>query len=905
MKGDYSRLTFDAKKPYTGVRLQQGRVLLDSDWNEQVDINRYLRETALTDLVGRCGVPASDPDSFKVFIESGKVKVRGGRIWVGGVLCEGKEREVGSTPGPGKHLVFVDVYQRHVTSVEDPSILEEALGGPDTAARTKTVCRARIQPADGQTCEEINADWKPAGDTDGAMKAQAIPAPTTTNVCEVPSSAGYTGLENHLYRVEIHRGGDTAAGNKPTFKWSRDNGANLARWTGRAGRELSVASLGRDGSTGFHGAKWIELGDDALEEADAPGLLMELETVTQGSDKGGVLTVMPAYEGVVYDPDLLKHPKIRRWESGPKEITSGQWNTLEKNIKVSFDAGTYRSGDYWLIPARAFIGECQGSISWPSNGGGPAAEPPHGVERKYCCLAIVNVGTAGVTVEDCRHCFAPLATIRLEKLTGDGQEGLPGATLPCKLRVRAMTGDCPLAQALVRFKIPDNRGRLKSGTRVGTSVEVRTDPQGEASCEWQLSGSASAGECFEVHAEMSRPGATTLGEPVVFTATARFASRVVYEPDASRCPDLAQASTVQEALDLLCEAHTINAIHIEKVVRLGDNGPLFNDTVQSISDILDGFRIVCDRDVDGTLLGLPPRAIAAGRPILSFTIEVPLDTSSRSGFFPAPGTAPPPTYLQMRLAGVLSARANHIEWQPATATRQWLQALKDWLAKAGGPLLAEVHLRGNFIFEPGSVRRAGAYLDGESFGVLGSNAQRMGLDIEGNNRSGNGAAGGDFRMWFWLGEVGGGPISINFDLRLQGRVAGTVVDDQGGPVKGAKVTLKILRRSQTAVSDPNGRFEFSPVLPGTYVLALADPDGNPVDERFTVTVGPGFRRPPIGVPVRTLSGIGPVGAGRLEEAGIANIEKLAGESPSRVAKLLKISRPRAEKILREARRKAK
>ena len=36
MKGDFSRIPFDPAKHYAGVLHQQGRVWLDSDWNEDV-----------------------------------------------------------------------------------------------------------------------------------------------------------------------------------------------------------------------------------------------------------------------------------------------------------------------------------------------------------------------------------------------------------------------------------------------------------------------------------------------------------------------------------------------------------------------------------------------------------------------------------------------------------------------------------------------------------------------------------------------------------------------------------------------------------------------------------------------------------------------------------------------------
>ena len=40
MGGDYTRFTFDPKKHYAGVLKQQGRVDLDADWNELVEIMR-------------------------------------------------------------------------------------------------------------------------------------------------------------------------------------------------------------------------------------------------------------------------------------------------------------------------------------------------------------------------------------------------------------------------------------------------------------------------------------------------------------------------------------------------------------------------------------------------------------------------------------------------------------------------------------------------------------------------------------------------------------------------------------------------------------------------------------------------------------------------------------------------
>ena len=63
----------------------------------------------------------------------------------------------------------------------------------------------------------------------GLMAARAqVPEDTETNVCIVSPEARYRGAENQLYRVEIHRGGESWDGQSAvkdkaaTFKWSRD-----------------------------------------------------------------------------------------------------------------------------------------------------------------------------------------------------------------------------------------------------------------------------------------------------------------------------------------------------------------------------------------------------------------------------------------------------------------------------------------------------------------------------------------------------------------------------------------------------------------------------------------------------------------------------------------------------------
>ena len=57
MKGEFSRLSFDPRKHYAGVLQQQGRVGLDSDWNEWVEIVLGKIGRLTRDVIGEGGRP--------------------------------------------------------------------------------------------------------------------------------------------------------------------------------------------------------------------------------------------------------------------------------------------------------------------------------------------------------------------------------------------------------------------------------------------------------------------------------------------------------------------------------------------------------------------------------------------------------------------------------------------------------------------------------------------------------------------------------------------------------------------------------------------------------------------------------------------------------------------------------
>src|SRR3954447_24389191 len=89
MKGDFSRRTFRKGKRYSAVLMQQGRVQLDADANEQQAIQAYHAETTATDVIGPVGAPKQG-GGFQVGLTSDtrSLTLSPGRLYVDGLLCE-------------------------------------------------------------------------------------------------------------------------------------------------------------------------------------------------------------------------------------------------------------------------------------------------------------------------------------------------------------------------------------------------------------------------------------------------------------------------------------------------------------------------------------------------------------------------------------------------------------------------------------------------------------------------------------------------------------------------------------------------------------------------------------------------------------------------------------------------
>lgn len=93
MKGDFSKWYFDRKDNFNGVLHQQGRVLLDGDWNAQTRIINAWQDGAGRDMIGPdvAAIPANEPNAFKVTeanVNGSQVEIQvrpGSGRWPGGL----------------------------------------------------------------------------------------------------------------------------------------------------------------------------------------------------------------------------------------------------------------------------------------------------------------------------------------------------------------------------------------------------------------------------------------------------------------------------------------------------------------------------------------------------------------------------------------------------------------------------------------------------------------------------------------------------------------------------------------------------------------------------------------------------------------------------------------------------
>ncbi|OAI56720.1 hypothetical protein AYO49_03675 [Verrucomicrobiaceae bacterium SCGC AG-212-N21] len=461
MKSDNTRSTFAAARHYSRVIRLQGRPFVDADANEQADILLdYLRKLA-RDVIGPAGGPVgtdpfglfgivskpgfeivrADPehDPFPDLFQDSGFRAASGRYYVQGIMVEnealapillpeqnpGDTRDLRTTePDPSLDrgaLFYLDVWERLVTWLDDPHMRDAALGRADSAARSQVAWEVRCDiKLDLDSDGEIDVgklrlaafakllerdDWS----LRATLQADLKEPPNHADPCALSPDARFRGMENQLYRVEIHEASLDGGVWKASLKWSRENGSVVAplRYPppGAEASILTIQSVPQRGG-GFAAGDIIEVLSAADEMAGRSGQLTQIASV----DGERLCLTEPVQRKDWH------HVRVRRWDHRPVKaadkkkllaipITLAEnekddpWVELECGIQVRFwasekaDMGEtnrsqFRPGDYWQIPARVATGQ----IEWPLDPAGRQREKlgPFGVRHFYAPLAVLQ-----------------------------------------------------------------------------------------------------------------------------------------------------------------------------------------------------------------------------------------------------------------------------------------------------------------------------------------------------------------------------------------------------------------------------------------------------------------------------------------------------------------------------------
>ncbi len=446
MKGDFSRWDTINEPNLNGVLHQQGRVLLDRDWNDQTQITLDWQKLAAKQIIGAdvAAISAEEPHALKVThakVDGDEVKleIHPGQAWVNGLAVilpndstvirtatyldpplqdpSGKVSDLEEQKGVRDAVVLevwqeaLNGFQQRDTSpdISTDTLIEPALGGPDTTERVLTSMRFRLfRLAPDEDCHNLTDKLQDDISKKGKLKVSLEPTTETDGDCPVVKDGGYTGFEHNFYRIEIAQ----VNGDVPKFKWSQFNGGLV----GRGKCDLGGADKRITLKANDQGIKMSGLTDFYLEVVE-----FEAEQgfwrVTYGAEvtlDGDDLNVTAEH---YIEPNRPSGKIFFRLWNGiyaianfPKAIASTEPNQLRDGIRLEFDAPNptnYRPGDYWTFKVRA------GEI--PNKD--PIFDrdvPPQGIEYYRVPLAELNwdadrnISFDERQIEDCRDVFPPL-----------------------------------------------------------------------------------------------------------------------------------------------------------------------------------------------------------------------------------------------------------------------------------------------------------------------------------------------------------------------------------------------------------------------------------------------------------------------------------------------------------------
>ncbi|MCX6243096.1 MAG: DUF6519 domain-containing protein [Bacteroidetes bacterium] len=479
---DISRVGFDPAKHYSGIEMQQGRVITDDDINESGRLQNENERRSNLDAFGPAGSPdngfrITDLDDAKGIID---FHIQPGRLYVGGVRFDmdtiihnaGKKPVTYKTqkdflqvhdvkaPNPGDigdagryDLVYFEGWQQSVSATEDGELFEVALGGPDTSTRIKNMTRVSIIPDIGEAeCFQAwNKFKKRANDEkigsvnkenellrDADLKVTYTQTGTKDNLCSPSVQGGYLGAENQAIRVQL------TAHNKLT--WGFDNASPLYK-VQVTNKDVKFITIPKDQ---YHWPlagqvveilPWSAILPNGEKIAELTGFLSKVDASYNPDDQTIRLhKPPPADYGELWKnrPDhaelnLQDPPEyyyLRVWSRGDDVISAAEIPfTLgdplalgNTGIEVTITGHQRNKGDYWIIAARP--NSPDQVVPWKLEKGAPVFGP-----RFFLApLAILEwrkygEKMVGKVLHDCRKRFRPLTDQKTccTYMVGDGK----------------------------------------------------------------------------------------------------------------------------------------------------------------------------------------------------------------------------------------------------------------------------------------------------------------------------------------------------------------------------------------------------------------------------------------------------------------------------------------------------
>jgi hypothetical protein len=503
MPSDRSRTSSDPRYQYKGVVTQQGRVIVDRDFNALQDIVNGRTEVDAADVIGPCGTPdngfaISLPDTSPPspplwsppaplpppFLHPFDFLIAPGTMYVGGQRAVLPERQAGKAisysyfdqpdfirpddplPVEGSplrqsaiELVYLHLFEQEVSAVEDPDLLDAALGGVDTTQRLRLMRRVQRLPVQNEDCvsawAEATALWlKQKGlylDPEtlrlvpqvqlrvGFTQEQAV-----TGACDPVASGGYLGADNQLIRVQISDAGVPGDATQPAkLLWGYDNASFLYRVAAVVSNG-SMLQLARDPPDQFH----IPQTGQAVEILKAAAILESEPDETDPTGRRTIVRCVAEATGVIrtlaqpYGPasssDTTKYIVLDRalpsdyandtnplflrvWQAelpfnqaGDTVELSDPSTNATTGIKITLSTPkgeALTAGAFWMIAARPSTPQAVYPERLLT-----APQPPDGPRQWACPLAVIDwAGTYAPILHDCRCLFDNLVTLTKRK----------------------------------------------------------------------------------------------------------------------------------------------------------------------------------------------------------------------------------------------------------------------------------------------------------------------------------------------------------------------------------------------------------------------------------------------------------------------------------------------------------